>query len=372
MQQSSADVLIIGGGIIGCAVAFELAEAGVRVRVIEGRRTGGGASQASAGVLAPYVEGHDSPVLRALGRRSLDAYAGFVARAVERSGRPVELARCGTLEVAVTEADAVRLHRARKMIAAEGVPGKWLEDRALLDAEPALHPGVLGALRIPSHACVNVPAFTAALEAAAVAGGAEVITGVAATSIAPDGAGLVVETSAGAHRASQVVLAAGAWSAALAPAGADPVPVRPVRGQLLYLATPPGTVRHVVWGSDVYLVPWADGTVLVGATSEDVGFDERATAGGVAQLLHAATALVPALADATFVEARRGLRPGSPDNLPYIGRSEVLPGLIYACGHYRNGALLAPLTAALVRQLVEGDAGDEALATVTPARAERL
>lgn len=358
--------------MIGCAVAFELAEAGARVRVLEGRRTGGGASQASAGVLAPYVEGHDSKVLRALGRRSLDLYATFVARAVERSGRPVEFARCGTLEVAVTESDAVRLHRARKMIAAEGVPGKWLEDRALLEAEPALHPGVLGALRIPSHAYVNVPALTAALEAAAVERGAEVMTGVAATSIAPDAAGLVVQTSSGAYHASQVVLAAGAWAAALAPAGADPMPVRPVRGQLLYLATPPGTLRHVVWASDVYLVPWADGTVLVGATSEDVGFDERATAGGVSQLLHAATALVPALADATFVEARSGLRPGSPDDLPYLGRSEVLPGLIYACGHYRNGALLAPLTATLVGQLVQGDVTDEALAAVAPARAGRL
>ena len=372
MQQSAADVLVIGGGVIGCAVAFELAEAGARVRVLEGRRTGGGASQASAGVLAPYVEGHDSKVLRALGRRSLDLYATFVARAVERSGRPVEFARCGTLEVAVTESDAVRLHRARKMIAAEGVTGKWLEDRALLEAEPALHPGVLGALRIPSHAYVNVPALTAALEAAAVERGAEVMTGVAATSIAPDAAGLVVQTSSGAYHASQVVLAAGAWAAALAPAGADPMPVRPVRGQLLYLATPPGTLRHVVWASDVYLVPWADGTVLVGATSEDVGFDERATAGGVSQLLHAATALVPALADATFVEARSGLRPGSPDDLPYLGRSEVLPGLIYACGHYRNGALLAPLTATLVRQLVQGDVTDEALAAVAPARAGRL
>ena len=372
MQQSAADVLVIGGGVIGCAVAFELAEAGARVRVLEGRRTGGGASQASAGVLAPYVEGHDSKVLRALGRRSLDLYATFVARAVERSGRPVEFARCGTLEVAVTESDAVRLHRARKMIAAEGVPGKWIEDRALLEAEPALHPGVLGALRIPSHAYVNVPALTAALEAAAVERGAEVMTGVAATSIAPDAAGLVVQTSSGAYHASQVVLAAGAWAAALAPAGADPMPVRPVRGQLLYLATPPGTLRHVVWASDVYLVPWADGTVLVGATSEDVGFDERATAGGVSQLLHAATALVPALADATFVEARSGLRPGSPDDLPYLGRSEVLPGLIYACGHYRNGALLAPLTATLVRQLVQGDVTDEALAAVAPARAGRL
>ena len=153
---------------------------------------------------------------------------------------------------------------------------------------------------------------------------------------------------------------------------ADALPVRPIRGQLVYLAAPPGLLRHVAWGSDVYLVPWRDGTVLAGATSEDVGFDERATAGGIAMLLHAATALVPGLTDATFLEARCGLRPGSPDDLPYIGPSAVLPGLIYACGHYRNGALLAPLTAELVKQLVQGGASDDALAAVAPARAGRL
>ena len=372
MASRDVDVLVIGAGVIGCAVAFELAETGARVRVIDGRRPGAGASQASAGVLAPYVEGHGSRSLRTLGRRSLDMYEAFVGRAVQRSGLPVEFGRCGTIEVAVTDADVERLALSRQMIAGEGVPGQWLESDALCDAEPAVSPAVRGALRIPSHAVVNVPALTAALAAAAVAGGAEVIADVAATSIARGVDGLVVQTSAGAVRASQVVLAAGAWAAGLTPAGADSMPVRPVRGQLVYLAAPPGTLRHVAWASDVYLVPWNDGTVLVGATSEAVGFDERNTAGGVSQLLRAATALVPALVDATFVEARRGLRPGSPDDLPYIGPSEVLPGLIYACGHYRNGVLLAPLTATLVRQLVQGDGADDALSTVTPSRAGRL
>jgi glycine/D-amino acid oxidase-like deaminating enzyme len=153
------DVLVIGGGVVGCAVAFELADAGVRVRVVEGRRPGGGASQASAGILAPYVEGHDSKPLRVLGRRSLDLYETFVARAMDASGQAVEFARCGTLEVAVTEGDVERLQRSRTMIAAEGVAGRWLEDQALKRAEPSLHAGVLGALQIPSHAVVNVPAL---------------------------------------------------------------------------------------------------------------------------------------------------------------------------------------------------------------------
>lgn len=371
-QRDAPEVLVIGGGVIGCAVAFELADAGLRVRLLEGRRLGGGASQASAGVLAPYVEGHDSSLLRGLGRRSLDSYESFVARAAEASGQAVHFSRCGTLEVAVTAGDVERLQRARQMVAGEGVASSWLEDEALRQAEPALHDGALGALHIASHAVVDVPALTNALAAAAAARGADVIGGVAATSLARGADGLVVQTSSGPMHAAQVVLAAGAWAGALTPLGADPIPVRPVRGQLLHLGTPPGTVRHIAWASDVYLVPWPDGTLLVGATSEDVGFDEQSTAGGVAALLRSALALVPALAAATFLEARRGLRPGSPDGLPYIGRSAVLPGLIYACGHYRNGALLAPLTAALVRQLVQGDDRDEALAALAPARAGRL
>ena len=145
-----------------------------------------------------------------------------------------------------------------------------------------------------------------------------------------------------------------------------------MRGQLLHLAVPPRTLRHVVWGTEVYLVPWRDGTVFAGATSEDVGFDERTTASGVASILDAAIALVPALAGATFLEARRGLRPASPDDLPYIGRSSILPGLVYACGHYRNGVLLAPLTAALVAGVVQGDDSDEALGALHPSRAGRL
>lgn len=372
MAQREADVLIIGAGVIGCAVAFELAEAGVPVRVIDARRPGQGASQASAGVLAPYVEGHGSPLLRALGRRSLDAYPEFVARASRASGQPVELDRIGTLEVATSAEQQAALRRSAAELAGEGVETHWIDRPGLVDAEPHLTPAAVGALHIPIHAAVNLPALTAALAAAATASGAVFESGVAASRLAADGDAVAVHTAGGVLRARDVVLAAGTWAPGLVPPGSSSLPVRPVRGQILYLQAPPLTLRHVVWGTDVYLVPWADGTVLAGATSEDVGFDERVTAAGVAGLLEAATRLVPELAGATFVEARRGLRPGSPDDLPYVGRSAALPGVIYACGHYRNGALLAPLTATLVAGIVGGDGADPALAALAPGRAGRL
>jgi glycine oxidase len=365
------DVLVIGAGVVGCTVAFELAAAGRRVRIVDPRPPGGGASFASAGVLAPYVEGHDSRPLRDVGRRSLALYPAFVERVVGAAGLPVAFRAIGTAEVATSAADIARLARSKATTDAEGVAAAWLEGAAAREAEPALAAHAAGVLHIPMHAAVDVPALTTASAAAARVLGAEFVP-TAVQGLAADGDGIAVTTTHGVQRAPQVVLATGAWSASLAPAGAAPAPVKPIRGQLLHLVAAPGTLRHIVWGPDIYLVPWTNGTVFVGATSEDVGFDERTTAAGVASLLDRATALVPALGGATFAAARQGLRPGSPDDLPYVGVSAVVPGLVYACGHYRNGALLAPLTAALVAGLVAGDRSDPALGLLAPSRAGRL
>ncbi len=371
MSQRDGDVLVIGAGVVGCTLAFELAAAGRRVRVFDPRPPGGGASLASAGVLAPYVEGHDSRPLRDLGRRSLSLYPAFIDRVSAASGRPVAFRAIGTAEVATSDEDVARLARSKATADAEGVAASWLEGAAAREAEPALAAHAAGVLHIPMHAAVDVPALTAAAAAAARAHGAEFVQ-TAVRGVAADGGAVAVTTADGVVTAPEVVLATGAWSAALAPAGAAPAPVTPIRGQLLHLVGAPDTLRHIVWGPDIYLVPWADGTVFVGATSEDVGFDERTTAAGVASLLARATALVPALAGATFAAARQGLRPGSPDDLPYVGPSAAVPGLVYACGHYRNGALLAPLTAALVAAVLDGARSDQALAVLAPARAGRL
>jgi glycine oxidase len=169
-----------------------------------------------------------------------------------------------------------------------------------------------------------------------------------------------------------VVLAAGSWSSQITVQDADPVPVKPVRGQLVQLENAAGDIRRVLWGSHGYLVPWPDGTVLVGATIEDVGFDESHTEDAVRQLREAASALVPALADARVSSVRTGLRPRGPDDLPMLGPSRAVPGLFYATAHYRNGVLLAPLTAQLIRGLVLGDAADPSLRDLDPARHGRL
>lgn len=372
MASRDPDVLVIGAGVIGTAVAFELAEAGAKVRLLEAGSPGVGASRASAGILAPYLEGHDSPVLRALGRRSLDMYEPYLARVTARADMPVEFDRRGTLEIAVTEADEARLTASHSALAKEKIGAKWLDAKALAKIEPGLRKDVRGGLLVPLHALVNVPALTAAQAEAARKRGVKITTGIAATKLTEDGNVAQVYTAEGILRADHIVLAAGTQSPGLTVGGSDPLPVKPVRGQLLQLMAREGTVTHILWAPGVYLVPWRSGVVLVGATTEHVGFDDRATAEGVAGLLAAAIELVPALRTATFQQAKSGLRPGSPDELPFIGRSDVVRNLVYATGHYRNGALLAPLTATLVAGLVKGDTSDPALKAFDPMRVGRL
>jgi glycine oxidase len=369
---SRPDVLVIGAGVIGAAVAWELAAAGAHVRVLDMRRPAAGATQASAGMLAPYIEGHGSEALSTLGQRSLDAYDAFIDRVAADAGRRPLYNREGTLEVARDDAHAARLRASADALAGR-VETRWLEGAALAAAEPLLGPGAVGALLVPCHGFVGAADLSEALVAAARAHGAIVHCDSRVHRISDAGGGLIaVASDRETFTAERVVMAAGSWSGQILVDGAAPAPVRPVRGQLLQLALPNQPLPRIVWGADCYLVPWPGGEVLVGATVEDAGFDERTTVAGVAALIEAACALVPALKDAAFTAARVGLRPGGPDDLPIVGTSSVLPGLVYATAHYRNGVLLAPLTAQLVRGLVMNAPADPALGHLSPARAGRL
>lgn len=375
MAPLEPDVTIVGAGIIGCACAFELASAGARVAVYDLRGVGRGASLASAGVLAPYIEGHEAGPLRALGRRSLDLFDSFVKRVSAASGHTLQYTRSGTLEIALEPDHADNLRRSGAALHDEGVAAHWIDAQDLRDVEPLVAADALGGLLIDRHGFVGVPDFTAALAAAAMRAGARFALDSRVVSIAatPD-ARVVVTTGSGPSVTDHVILAAGSWSGQVRIDGLpQTVAVKPVRGQLLHLAWPATQpIRHVLWGTHCYVVPWLNGRVLVGATVEDAGFDERATAAGVRDLLEAGCALVPQLWQASFEEVRVGLRPGSPDGLPIVGLSEAVPGLIYATGHYRNGVLLAPLTAALVKSLVMGDDEDPALEILRPSRLGRL
>lgn len=366
---ADCDVVVIGAGVVGAAIAFELSAAGCRVRIIDARGPGLGATQASAGVLAPYIEGHASETLVTLGRRSLDLYDKFVERVATTAERPIVYARSGTIEVALDDEHASRLRRSAERLSRDGVGARWVGESAVAAEEPAVSESAVGAIATPLHGFVDAAGLTNVLVSAASRQGAIFDWGTRALAIEAARGSVHVLTDSGRWQAPHVVLAAGSWSGQVSVPGADAAPVRPVRGQLLVLRQPAPTLGRVVWGRDCYLVPWPDGTVLVGATMEDVGFDERATVEGVSGLMQAAQTLVPALRGAAFEGVRVGLRPAGADHLPLIGPSAHLPGLIYATAHFRNGVLLAPLTATLVRDIVNGQTNDPALDVVSPHRA---
>ena len=296
-------------------------------------------------------------------------YDGFIDRIRIDSGHDITYQRNGTFELAFSQADVARLTAQQGLLAARQIECAWVSPSAFDGFEPNVSKQALGALFIPIHGFVGVTGLTLAAAAAAEKHGAQFHQDVGAIRISSLAGNQVgVQTGSSSWEAGRVVLAAGSWSSRITVQDADPVPVKPIRGQLLQLQTRPGDIRRVLWGPNGYLVPWPDGAVLVGATVEDVGFDEGHTDVAVRQLRDAAAELVPSLAGAPMISVRTGLRPRGPDDLPMLGPSRAVPNLFYATAHYRNGVLLAPLTAQLIRELVLGGAADPALRDLDPAR----
>lgn len=357
------NVAIVGAGIVGYAVAYELASRGASIRIVDPRGVGLGATHATAGVLAPYIEGHSEQFLR-MGVSGLACYDGFIERVRSDSGHTVEYRRNGTLQVARTSLEAAALEETARRLAASNIAHSLLDAQSVRSVEPALAGDVSAGLLVPEHGYVVATELISALaEAVQRSGGTRSLGAVQQIEVIARG--LRVTTSNEAFATDAVVIAAGSWSGQVM---SPPAPVRPIRGQLLQVRFPRPPISRVVWGSGCYLVPWNDGSVLIGATVEDVGFDERSTAGGISHLLASAVDLLPALASANFEDVRVGLRPLTSDELPVIGASSTMRGVYYATGHYRNGVLLAPLTAlGIADLLLDGHTRPE-LAHVTPGR----
>ena len=361
-----SEVLVVGGGIIGCGIARALSVRGRRVILVDPREVGQGASRASAGMLAPFTEGQHDHALQVLGIRSLELYNGLVAD-LAAEGAEVEYTRNGSVDIGLDPEDDPRIDAMGATLAGAGVAHERYDAKALAATEPGVTKRARGGLRLSAQGAVDVPALVRALWRSASSRGASTSPRRQAPSSRPPAACASrprLELSKG-HMSSWRPDAGQGRSIA---ARLVRPPVVPVRGQLLVLGLREQVLRHALWGPRCYLVPWRDGTVLVGATVEDAGFDERATAEGVDSLLRAAIELVPALAGASFEGVRVGLRPGTPDHRPIVGPSSRMSRLIYATGHYRNGALLAPLTADAVAGLVEGTPLDAVWGPCAPAR----
>ncbi|MCL6737318.1 glycine oxidase ThiO [Streptomyces neyagawaensis] len=363
-RTHTSDVLVVGGGIIGLVTAWRAAQRGFTTTVVD-PGPGGGAAQVAAGMLAAVTELHyGEQTLLGLNLESARRYPDFAAELTEATGLDLGYRRSGTLAVALDADDRAHLRELHALQSRSGLESEWLNGRECRRLEPMLAPGVRGGLRVDGDHQIDPRRLSRALVTACERAGVvfhrawaeelSVVRGRAAGVRADDGTELT---------AGHVVLAGGSHSGRLAGVPDDVLPpVRPVKGQVLRLTVPKRyapfltrTVRAVVRGSHVYLVPRENGELVVGATSEELGWDTTVTAGGVYELLRDAHELVPGITELPLTETRAGLRPGSPDNAPLLGPTE-LDGLLLATGHYRNGVLLTPITGdVLAHVLISGE-----------------
>jgi len=357
--HQTVDAVVIGAGVIGLSVAFELARASRRVLVLErGAAVACGATRASGGMLAPVSEVEfESEELVSLAGDSLRRYPAFVEQVERIAEIDCGYRDEGTLWVALERDDLAELQHLAGSLAAKGLEADWLSADEIHAVEPHLTGRVLGGMRVASDHQVDPRALCLGLERALSLCGGDVETGAVVRAVeSADGPlavrGLRSDGSPLAVRTQTVVVAAGAWSMHELTLPIECLGLRPVKGQLVRLRGAE-LLRHVVRTPHVYIVPRADGQLLVGATMEEMGFDTTPTAGATMDLLRRSWQALPAIYDLELVEVSVGLRSAVDDHLPVVGATRV-PGLYLACGHFRNGVLLAPATAHyLTRWIVE-------------------
>ena len=340
------DVVVIGGGIIGLSIARELAGR-KSVLLLDRGATGQGTSHAAAGMLSPLSEADDQDPFFQLCRTSLAMYDRFIQELKGESGLDVGYSTEGLLFLASSEDEAATLRRRHEWQRKAGFNIELLSRDAVHKMEPLVTAPIVNALFMPDERSVAPRRLVNAVRESCVQRGVEIRTGVHVDAIAPN-------TVCSGHTridASSIIIASGVWSAEFE--GLKPrIPVSPRKGQILSLAMPTGAFRHMIRWEHSYFVPRSTGELVVGATNEDVGFDSSVTPAGLGRLLMDAQAISSHVGCYPILETWTGLRPATPDGLPILGPSQI-PGVFYATGHYRNGVLLAPITAAIMAHLLE-------------------
>lgn len=351
--MTSPDVAIVGGGVIGCSIAYYLAGAGARVAVFERGEVGGEASGSAAGMLAPLADASEGGPFFDLCLASLRLFPALNEALIDETGVDIEYMPSGILRVAVTEAEEAELRASVERPPQRALGLEWVDGQALRSLEPRLRPDARGAVYSAQEHQLNASRFNQILARAAESRGVAFFQGVAVTGFVSAGDQVVgLRTQEGKVGADLVVLAAGPWTAALGRRLGVNLPVKPMRGQMIAFPDFNTPLQHVAWNGNGYLVPKANGFLFAGATVEDVGFRKRTTARGLAWLRRMATSLVPSLAYVEVATSWVGLRPGSPDSHPMIGPLPGWRGVSVASGHFRNGILLAPITGRLMTQLL--------------------
>lgn len=357
------DCLIIGGGIVGLSLARELAQRQLSVCVIERAAPGRAASWAGAGMLPPAKFRPGDPPANQLAALSYGAYPGWTEALCEDTGVDVGFCRCGALAVARDEDARRELEQRTAGWSSRGIVVESLSRHEIGSYTPALSPSILAASYLPEFGQVRNPRLLKALLMACHRQGVEVRENTSVHDFEFQGGRLVaVHTHTGRIPAERFCLAAGCWSGGLAERMGFQLPVRPVRGQIVLLSGSEAALRHIVEEGSRYVVPRLDGRVLIGSTTEDVGFDRNTTAEGISDLLGFATQLVPALGRLAVEKTWAGLRPSSIDGLPYLAQAANTENVWIATGHYRRGVELAPGTAIVMSRLMRDEPAEIDLA----------
>lgn len=350
------DVIVVGGGVIGLSIAWELAGQGMSVAVLEQGEFGREASWAGAGILPPGNPAGAMTAEARLRAASCILWNRLSEELLTETGIDNGYRNCGGIHITCNEEplqDEIDAWRA------EGVPVQELNASEVKEHEPKITRNVRAAYRLPNLSQVRNPWHVRALFTACAERGVELRAGQPVVGFDRKHEKInAVRTPNGIEQAGQFCVAGGAWSKQILAAAGCTIEVVPVRGQMLLLEQCPSPIRHVIEIGPRYLVPRGDGRILVGSTEENAGFEKRNTAEGIAELLELAKSLVPELANARFDRAWSGLRPGSGDGLPYIGRVPTAENLFVAAGHFRSGLQMSPATALLIRQFMLGEETD--------------
>jgi glycine oxidase len=350
-MASTRDVAIVGAGIIGCSIAFELAKAGMQVCVLERGGIGEESSAAAAGMLSGQHGVTNLGARYQLHVEARELHGRLADDLREQTGIDVGFCRWGLLELLFTPGEVRVADRCCAIQTQAGLRVERLSREETLALEPALAPDLQGSIRYVDEAHVHNGRLTIALAEAARRTGAELRSGAPALALIRERERVVgVQTSTETVYAEAVIVANGAWSSDLIRPLGLMLPVKPMRGQMLAVRTVPRAVSQIIYGRHMYLVPRPDGETLVGATVEDVGFRKEVTLEGLEELIQAGRHIAPGMMGQPVIRTWAGLRPGSPDGLPLVGPVAGLPGLILAVGHHRNGILLGPMTGVLVKQ----------------------
>jgi len=367
----SERIVILGGGIIGLSTALAAAGRGFAVTVVESGKPGGQASGAAAGMLAPYTENPDGPdPFFALCLASLRMYPAWLDEIGEASGQKIGMQRSGSLAVALGEADVLPLTARMAWQNRYGANAELVDASELRRLEPLLSPDIETALYVPEEAHVYAPALVEALEAACRRRGVRIAAAAGRTvrlSLSADGVEVGTE-HAGAFAGDQLVVCTGAWTGLFERELGLPLPVHPIRGQICAYPVPVGLIRRIVVSPQAYWTAKSNGTLVCGASEDVAGFDSSVTERGIARLVRWGPKVFPFLRDLEPVHRWAGLRPGTLDGRPLIGRLRHAPRVVVAAGHYRNGILLAPATGAAVAALLTGEAPPVPLEAFDPLR----